>query len=195
MRNAKVAVVSWVLFCSVMPRCQTAPQQVPAIKHPPGAYAHVNGANLWYESEGHGEPLLLIAGGPGAAHYFHPFFSVLADSYRVICFDSFGRGKSDRATSPNEYSFDRDVEDVEGLRKALGLDKINLLGHSYGGMVAQAYALKYPHAVSKLILADTFYDAEMWQVANNDHTNSEIQSQFPEIWEKVQRLRSMGFHS
>jgi len=195
MADAKLAIGSWILFCSVMLRCQTIPQQIPAIKHPPGAYAQVNGAKLWYESEGKGEPILLIAGGPGDAHYFHPFFSVLADSYRVICFDAFGRGKSERATSPDKYTFDRDVEDIEALRKTLSLNKINLLGHSYGGMVAQAYALKYPDAVSRLILADTFYDAEMWQVANNDHTNIEIQSQFPEIWEKVQRLRTMGLHS
>jgi proline iminopeptidase len=62
-------------------------------------------------------------------------------------------------------------------------------------MVAQAYALKYPSAVSKLILADTFYSGEMWQQANNDNSNHEIRNQFPEIWAKVQELRNMGMHS
>ena len=155
----------------------------------------VNGAKLWYKSEGKGEPLLLIAGGPGSSHsFFHPYFSVLTDSYRVIYFDAFGRGKSDQAKSPKEYTFDRDVEDVEGLRKALGLGKINVLGHSYGGMVAQAYALKYPESIKNLILSSTLFSGEMWQAAN-DNYNHGIKNQYPEVWEKIQQLRAQGFHS
>jgi proline iminopeptidase len=160
-----------------------------------GSYVVVNGAKLWYEIEGKGEPLLLIAGGPGMSHsYFQPYFSALADSYRVIYFDAFGRGKSDRAKSPDEYTFQRDVEDIEGIRKALNLEKINVLGHSYGGMVAQAYTLKYPDSVKKLILANTFFSAEMWQAAN-DNCNYEIRNQCPELWGKIQELRAQGLHS
>ena len=170
---------------------QTASQEV---KHPKGDYAVVNGAKIWYEIEGNGKPLLLIPGGPGNAHYFHPWFSQLADSVKVICFDAFGRGKSDRAKSPGEYTFSRDVEEIEGLRKALGFEKISVLGHSYGGLVAQAYALKYPNSVDKLILSNTLYDAEMWQ-ANNDNCNNEIKNQYPEIWDSLMTLRAAGQHS
>lgn len=162
--------------------------------HPPGQYVTVNGARIWYESEGRGEPLILIAGGPGSAHYFHPQFSALADQYRVIYYDAFGRGKSDRAKSPAEYTFARDVEDLEGLRKALGFETIHLLGHSYGGMVAQAYALKHPAAVKRLILADTFFSGEMWQ-ANNDNYNHEARNQFPEKWARIEDVRARGFRS
>lgn len=166
----------------------------PAV-HPPGGYVEVNGARLWYEIEGKGEPVLLIAGGPGASHsYFHPWFSALADSFRVIYFDAFGRGKSGRATPTHPYSFEGDVEDVEGLRKALGLGKINLIGHSYGGLVAQAYALRYPGSLRRLVLANTLFSAEMWQ-ANNDNCNYEIRNQYPETWEKIQALRAKGLHS
>jgi proline iminopeptidase len=166
-----------------------------SVKHPAGTYAEVNGVRLWYESEGQGEPLVLIAGGPGDSHSpFHPFFSRLADRYRVIYFDGFGVGKSDRAKSSKEYSFARDVENLEGLRKALGLSQMNLLGHSYGGMVAQAYALKYPQAVKRLILIDTFYSGEMWQT-NNDSCNDEIRKQYPEVWEQLQRIRARGLRS
>src|SRR5262249_2659008 len=137
--------------------------------HPPGQFVTVNGAKLWYETEGKGEPVLLIAGGPGDSHvFFHPFFSVLSNSYRLIYFDAFGCGKSDRAKVATDYSFDRDVEDIEGLRKALNLGQMNLVGHSYGGMVAIAYALKYPQSVKRLILSSTLYSGEMWQ-ANNDY--------------------------
>ena len=163
--------------------------------HLPGAYAEVNGARLWYESEGSGTPILLIAGGPGNTHTaFHPYFSELARSCRVIYFDAYGRGKSDQAPKPGAYTFDRDVEDVEGLRRALGLGRIVLLGHSYGGMVAQAYALRYPQSVQKLILSCTVFSAEMWQ-ANNDNCNHEIQNQFPETWGRIQAVRRKGSRS
>lgn len=165
------------------------------IRHAPGGYITVNGGKLWYESEGTGEPLILIAGGPGSSHVqFHNHFSVLADKFRVIYFDSFGRGKSDRAKSTSEYTLARDVDDVEGLRKALGLGKINLLGHSYGGVVAQAYALKYPSSLKKVIFSCTLYSAEMWQ-ANNDSSNYEIRQQYPEVWAKLMDLRARGLHS
>ncbi len=155
----------------------------------------MNGAKLWYESEGQGEPLVLISGGPGDSHsIFHPFFSRLADTHRVIYFDAFGVGKSDRARSRSEYRFARDVEDLEGLRKALGLPKISILGQSYGGMVAQAYALKHPETVERLILADTFYSGKMWQ-ANNDNCNYEIRNQYPEVWERLQKMRARGVRS
>jgi proline iminopeptidase len=197
MRSIAFRIAACLLLYTPVAVCQVASKEAAnaIATHPPGAYVEVNGAKLWYESEGVGMPLLLISGGPGAPHnVFHPFFSALAQRYRVIYFDAFGRGKSGRAKSPTEYSFDRDVRDVEGLRKALGLGKIALLGFSYGGMVAQGYALTYPDVVSKLILADTLYSAEMWQ-ANNDNSNYELRNQFPEIWAKVQQLRSMGLHS
>jgi proline iminopeptidase len=163
--------------------------------HPEGDYVNVNGARLWYESEGSGEPLILVSGGPGISHdYFHPYFSSLRDSYRIIYFDALGRGKSDRAKDRGGYSLARDVEDVEGLRKALGLGKINLLGHSYGGVVAQSYALRFPESLHRLILIDTLFSAEMWQ-ANDDNSNNELRNQFPEAWEKIQQVRAQGFNT
>jgi proline iminopeptidase len=165
------------------------------VTHAAGAYAQVNGAKLWYETEGQGEPLVLVAGGPGNSHSeFHPFFSRLADRFQVVYFDAFGVGQSGRAKSRSEYTFAREVEDLEGLRKALGLSRINLLGHSFGGMVAQAYALKYAQSVKRLVLADTFHSGRMWQ-ANNDSVNYEIRNQYPELWEDLQRVRKMGFRS
>lgn len=166
------------------------------IIHPEGKYVTVNGEKLWYESEGTGDPIILIAGGPGNSHlYFHSYFSALKNHYRVIYFDAFGRGKSGRAPQPSkQYSFLRDVEDVEAFRKALGVDKIILLGHSYGGMVAQAYALKYPSSVKKLILSNTLFSGEMWQ-ANNDNCNYEIRNQYPEVWDSLMIIRRQGMHS
>ncbi len=186
-------VAIWALVTVL---CQSAGAQTrPQVKHASGGYVSVLGAQLWYESEGQGEPLILISGGPGDSHsIFHPFFSRLADRNRVIYYDAFGVGKSDRAKSRKEYKFARDIDDLETLRKALGLAKINLLGQSYGGMVAQAYALKYPDAVERLILASTFHSGKMWQ-ANNDSCNYEIRSQYPEAWERLQTMRAQGLRS
>lgn len=165
------------------------------IDHPDGNYALINGAKIWYETEGEGEPLLIIPGGPGNSHtYFHPWFSELAKDYKLIYLDAFGRGKSDRAEDPAEYTFERDVEDIELLRQTLKFNKWNVFGHSYGGMVAQAYALKYPESVNKVILSNSFYSGEMWQ-ANNNSCNYELKNQLPEVWEKVKKLRDKGFVS
>ncbi len=69
----------------------------------------------------------------------------------------------------------RDIEDLEGLRLALHYDKINVLGHSYGGLVAQGYALKYPQHVKQSVLANTFHSYIMWQ-ENDDNSNHEIKT-------------------
>jgi proline iminopeptidase len=160
---------------------------------PQGKFVVVNGHRLWYRIAGQGRPLLLIPGGPGSSHnYFYPQMERLADFFQVIYFDAFGRGQSDRAKKTSEYSFNQDIDDVEGLRKVLGLDRIAVYGHSYGGLVAQGYALRYPQSLSKLILANTCHSAEMWQKGANDNWNNEIQNQYPEVWAELQQLRAKG---
>ncbi|MEO8146198.1 MAG: alpha/beta fold hydrolase [Bacteroidia bacterium] len=163
-------------------------------QHPEGKYIKVNGAKLWIETEGTGDALFLISGGPGGAHVGMHSFAPLKDACMLVYIDNFGRGKSDTAKTPEEYSINRDVEDVEGIRVAMNLDKINILGHSYGSLVAQAYAIKYPQHLKHLIIADGFFSGEMWQ-ANDDNSNHEIKTNYPEVWERVMKLRAAGQHS
>ena len=122
-----------------------------------GKYYEVNGAKLWTLSFGEGEPLFFIAGGPGNNHYGLRRFDSLSTTNTLVYYDAFGRGKSDTAKNVTEYSLERDIEDLEGLRKAMGFSKINILGHSYGGVVAQGYAIKYPENVSHLVIANSFH--------------------------------------
>jgi proline iminopeptidase len=117
--------------------------------HPDGQYYTINGAKIWVEQKGTGEPMVLISGGPGGSHAGMHSFDTLSNVCKLIFFDAFGRGKSDQAKDVKEYSLARDIEDLEGLRKALNVEKIAVLGHSYGGLVAQGYALKYPTHTSK----------------------------------------------
>ena len=156
-----------------------------------GKYITVNGAKLWVVTVGKGDPLVLIAGGPGGVHLGLRRFDSLAKNCTLIYFDAFGRGKSDTAKDVKEYSLARDIEDLEGLRIALHYDTWNVLGHSYGGVVAQGYALKYPSHVSHLILANTFHSFIMWQ-ENDDNSNHEIKTNYPEVWEELMKIREAG---
>lgn len=159
-----------------------------------GKYVQVNGAKLYVVTVGKGDPLFIIPGGPGGAHYGMRTFDSLASKYMIVYFDGFGRGKSDTAKDVKEYTIDRDVDDVEGLRVALHLDKINVLGHSYGGVVAQGYAVKYPQHVKHLVLANTFHSYVMWQ-ANDDNSNHEIKTNYPEVWDTLMKIREQGYVS
>ncbi len=162
--------------------------------HPPGKYVNVNGANLWIETLGSGDPLFLISGGPGGAHTGLHNFDSLQNSCTLVYIDNFGRGKSDTAKDIKEYTISRDVEDIEGIRKALGYDKINILGHSYGSVVAQLYAIKYGEHVKHLIIADGFFSGKMWQ-ENDDNSNHEIAENYPEVWDSLMRMRKRGLIS
>jgi proline iminopeptidase len=159
-----------------------------------GKYYTVNGAKIWAVSFGKGDPLFFIAGGPGGSHYGLRSFDTLSAHYTLIYFDGFGRGKSDTAKNVSEYTIDRDIEDLEGLRKAMGYETINILGHSYGGVVAQGYAIKYPQHVKHLILANTFHSFVMWQ-ENDDNSNHEIKENYPEVWDTLMKIREQGYIS
>jgi proline iminopeptidase len=156
-----------------------------------GKFYEVNGAKIWTVSFGKGDPLFLIAGGPGNAHYYLRNFDSLSTANTLIYFDAFGRGKSDTAKNVTEYSLERDIEDLEELRKAMGFSSINILGHSYGGLVAQGYAIKYSEHILHLILANTFHSYLMWQ-ENCDNSNHEIKTNYPEVWEELMKVRKQG---
>jgi proline iminopeptidase len=156
-----------------------------------GKYYTVNGAKIWTVSFGKGDPLFLIAGGPGGAHPGLRSFDSLSNNNTLVYFDGFGRGKSDTAKNVAEYTLARDIEDLEGLRRAMGFSKINILGHSYGRLVAQGYAIKYPANVKHLVIANGFHSFVMWQ-ENDDNSNHEIKENYPEVWEALMKYRDQG---
>jgi proline iminopeptidase len=120
-------------------------------------FVDANGVLIYYMEVGRGAPLMIVHGGPGASHdYFLPNLLPLARHNRLIFIDERGSGKSQVLEDPKGYTVENMVEDVEAVRLGLGLGQISLMGHSYGGVLAQAYALKYQQNLTHLILASTF---------------------------------------
>jgi proline-specific peptidase len=112
----------------------------------------IGDCKLYCEQEGQGTPVVLLHGGPGATHIdFHPCFSRAAGFARVIYYDQRGCGQSDFKPGKG-YCLDQAVDDLDALRRTLGLDQWVVLGHSYGGLLAQCYAMKYPERVKGLVL-------------------------------------------
>lgn len=182
----KNLILSLIVFSTLTSFSQSFPSS-----HTDGKYYTVNGAKLWTVSFGKGDPLFFIAGGPGGTHYGLRSFDSLSTTNTLVYYDGVGRGKSDTAKNVSDYTLERDIEDLEGLRKAMGFDKINILGHSYGGLVAQGYAIKYPNQVKHLIVANSFHSYVMWQ-ANDDNSNHEIKTNYPEVWTELMKVREAG---
>ena len=108
-----------------------------------------HGVLIYFKTVGKGSPLVIVHGGPGASHdYFLPYLLPLARTHRLIFIDERGSGRSQRLQDTSHYTVEAMVEDLEDVRVALNLGKVAVLGHSYGGVVAQAYALKYQQNLS-----------------------------------------------
>lgn len=99
--------------------------------------------------------VFMLHGGPGGDHLRFKQHSIeLADVAQLVFIDHRGCGRS-KKTRQKDYNLENNIEDIEALRNHLGLEKICVLGTSYGGMVAQGYAIRYSKAVEKLILVAT----------------------------------------
>lgn len=155
----------------------------------------IDGYKINVEVKGTGDPIFFLPGGPGNSHdYMQGNFGQYYKTNTVVFFDFLGRGKSDDAKNPSEYSVENDVELIEKLRKLLKFKKISLVGHSYGTVPAQAYAIKYKDNVDKMVLINGFHSGAMWQ-ANCDSYNRYAKTHFPEKWKKVDSLRALGYVS
>ena len=116
----------------------------------------VNGAELYYETVGEGPAVLMMHGGLGLSHdYLRPYFDRLADSHTVVYYDHFGNGRSEKPEDYAEMSFDRLTSDAAQLMTGLGHETFTLIGHSYGGFIAQDFATRHAERLDGLVLIDT----------------------------------------
>ena len=126
------------------------------------------GYDVWYRIVGAGEspgrlPLLVLHGGPGATHqYLEPLAHLARSGRRVIFYDQIGCGRSGRPMDADFYSADLFVDELVAIRQALRLDRVHLLGQSWGGMLAMQYALDRPAGLASIVVADSPADMTQW---------------------------------
>src|SRR5262249_31728090 len=118
-------------------------------------YAPVNGLNMYYEITGDGEPLIYIP----AAFAFSGItdFPELAKRWRVVQIDLQGHGHTADIDRP--LSFDQHVKDVVGLMDNLNIERANLFGWSYGGLISMLIAMRYPERVNRIATYGSLFGA------------------------------------
>jgi len=145
-------------------------------------FVSFRGYNVWYRIVGDREapgraPLLCLHGGPGATHdYLEPLEAVAATGRRVIFYDQLGNGNSDHPNDASMWTVPLFVEELGVIRRALGLERVHLLGQSWGGMLAMEYALTKPAGLASLILADSLASMPQW-IAEINRLRAELPSE------------------
>ncbi len=115
-------------------------------------FLEVKEAKIFVKEMGEGKPLILIHGGPGDNHMsFMPYAEELSKDYRVILYDQNNAGKS-TSTTEIANTADLEIETLEHLRKHLKLDKLSLVGHSWGTILSLLYAEKHPEHINNITL-------------------------------------------
>ena len=114
----------------------------------------INGTSLFLSVKGSGNPLIVIHGGPGLNHsYFIPYLQGLEKKLQVIYYDQRACGKS-ATPSADSISMKLLVDDIEAIRKDLGVEKLNILAHSWGAVLAVHYASQYPDRINRFIFSN-----------------------------------------
>jgi proline iminopeptidase len=149
---------------------------------------------IYYETQGEGVPIIMIAGGPGGSPSFFKESHKLWLTYgRLVYVHNRGRGRSQKLDSiPGAYTLTADALDIESVRKALGEEKVIVYGHSYGGMVALLYAATYPQNCLAVITTGTLAGAKSWQEHNIDGLKYFLRRHYPEEWEKIVKIHENG---
>lgn len=168
---------------------QTGGVKVIQIETPKGKF------NVWTKSIGSNPrvKLLLLNGGPGATHeYFECFENfLLPEGVELVYYDQLGCGLSDNPKDTSMWDLGRYVEEVEQVRKALNLNKDNfyLLGHSWGGILAMQYALKYQDNLKGLIISNMMSSAPDY----GKYAEDVLSKQFdPKVLDTIRQIEKKG---
>ena len=145
-----ISIVWFMLFSNGQLSGQYAPRDT-------SFFVNSDGARLFVRSVGSGTPMVIIHGGPGMSQdYLAPqLIDLLAKEYTLIFYDQRASGRSSGVEDTTRLTMSQFVMDLENLRKSLKLDRMNLLGHSFGGLLSMYYAVNHPEAVGKILLLDT----------------------------------------
>ncbi|NHJ25613.1 MAG: alpha/beta hydrolase [Candidatus Lokiarchaeota archaeon] len=162
-------------------------------------FAQINEIRLCYAIQGEGYPLILLHGFAMYKEFWKWQIEALAKNFKVISLDSRGCGKTEHPM--RGYSMELLADDVKALMDYLEVDKVNLAGHSFGGMIAQHFALKYPENLNKLILMSTFANLplsksglEMYKQSQLSFYDKKMNDPESAFWEKMKQRFSREFY-
>ena len=165
---------------------------VMAALEPQEGFVQVPGGPVWYRVFGSGSatPLLIVHGGPGMSScIFDPLATLVSRDRPVIVYDQLGSGRSGRPTDASLWNAERSVAELAAVRKALGLRKVHLMGHSWGGAVVADYIISLkPAGVESVLLAGPLLSTKLWI----DDANI-LRAQLPgEVQEALRRNEEAG---
>ncbi len=154
-------------------------------------YVSVQGIRLYYKIFGEAKKgtVLCLHGGPGATHDYMLSLADLAGfGYRTVFFDEFGCGKSELPKNLTSFTIEYGVEEVEGVRQALNLGKVHLIGSSYGGLLAIAYALKYQKNLKSMVTIGGLHSVPL-TVAEMERMKSQLP---PDVVATLEKYEALG---
>ena len=166
--------------------------------------AKVNGTELFFDTVGSGllpvgdrmiemPVCFVLHGGPLIdSSYLRPWMDELADVMQLVYVDYRGTGRSQRMP-PESYTLENTIDDLDALRLHLGLDRIAVLGHSHGGILAMPYALKYPDSVSHLLLVATTAYTGPEHEAESEANQAALAAEKPELAPLLDELTQKSF--
>jgi len=156
---ASAAVTSLLLVAA----CRN-PRDLSKELKPGTGYVEVPGGRVWYNvvGTGHRTPLLLIHGGPGGSSYYLKPLAALGNDRPVIFYDQLGGGHSDKPADTALWEMDRFVQEVSAVREALGLERVHILGHSFGTLILADYLKTKPKGVRSVVFASPVLDVPQY---------------------------------
>src|SRR5258708_3348263 len=179
----KLLIVPILLFSAML-----SAQSVPHAK----GTAHTEQVDIGYETMGTlgtAVPVIAVNGGPGLSHAYmvqNALWERVAKQRLVVLYDQRGTGASKAMKPGASQSMDAQVADLDAVRQALGLDRVALVGDSYGGLLSMAYAAAHPDHVAKLVLSDS--PGPSWKSIVHD-----LPDVFPDIQEQgAQEAKKLG---
>ncbi len=185
--SAAVAIVATCTVAACSPKADTAADSTLAAATDTfpsqEGVIDVPGGKVWYRKIGNGPgvPLLAMHGGPGGTSCRFEVLAPLANERPVIFYDQLGSGRSEHPTDTSLWNFPRFVQEVEAVRRALKLDSVHLLGHSWGGALAAEYMIvAKPSGVKSVIFSSPLISTPRW-IADADS----LREQLPESIQKV----------
>ena len=155
--------VRWMLVSLVLSVACSKPHAAP----PPVGEGHlaVDGGTIWYRVSGvsEGTPVVLLHGGPGMSSFYMKPLEALGDEWPVVRYDQLGGGKSDRTSDTTLFTIAHFVDELDSLRAHLGYERMHLLGHSWGTILAVEYYRAHPEHVASLTLESAALDIPAWE--------------------------------